>query len=448
MATYYVMEGGTAANIAAAVGGDVTDVSKYMSFSTMSSELSNMANGDIVEMNGYGGTITMGANFSLTTGQAWDDFTLRGDTQYPPTLNAANTYQIKSIAVDRTTYRDFKIINADVDGIGFETSGTGHVVRNVHIDGADNQAFQVEGTCEVTCYNITGSNCTDDGFSMHDNAVATIYGGNFYGNAEGINISYSATLTCHDVRCFGNGADVYISGADADGCSITMYDSEIGGGVVQGTHNSTESTLNFIRCKFHCNSIATTTFTPGAAIQSSQGNTTRVTHTNFDSCLFLQPPSGKAQVLLQLNATGSTATVRNCTFAQATKTNRGLFVTGTGAITIENNNFYNCTSAVTLPSPNTCTARNNNFDGNDNTYESSNTPEVVNTGGLAVSPSGFEQVGIEDYRLGSASSLIGAGTTRGANNTHDVENRPYSTDDVGCYADTAERPVTPGSRPS
>ena len=83
----------------------------------------------------------------------------------------------------------------------FETSGTstGIVYNNCKGQSSGNQAWQSLNTASATYYGIEGTDCTDDGFSMHGNARATIHGGVFLRNAEGINIISASQLVGYNV---------------------------------------------------------------------------------------------------------------------------------------------------------------------------------------------------------------------------------------------------------
>lgn len=90
------------------------------------------------------------------------------------------------------------------DGVQVRGTSTGVVIRNIDSSYSGNQAFQMENTAAATFFNITGRNCVDDGFSMHDDAVATIHGGIFSNNGQGINIISATSLDAYDCTISGS----------------------------------------------------------------------------------------------------------------------------------------------------------------------------------------------------------------------------------------------------
>jgi hypothetical protein len=112
--------------------------------------------------------------------------------------------------------------DVEVDGIsvshplisGILTGGTSAatIIRDVQASYSGNQGFQTENTASATFYNIYSHHNIDDGFSMHDDAVAVIHGGIFEANAQGINTIAGTHLDANDCVVTGcSGESVYVA---------------------------------------------------------------------------------------------------------------------------------------------------------------------------------------------------------------------------------------------
>lgn len=438
MATYNVRADGSATNKEAAT--DITGASTSMSWATFLTEFSGMSSGDIVVVSSRGGEITSSVNFA---NNSVSGLIVQGETEYTPTIDLQTTGRFQVAALNGCKFTDLIINNPNVSGIEFITSGTGHEVRRVLVDGSSNQAFQNSGSCGVDYYDVTGRNCTDDGFSLHDTAKVNIYGGRFYGNADGIAIVGAATLVAHDVKCFSNSEYDFGAGNTAVGITATFYDSEFGGAVVAGTTDDTNGTVNFHRSIFHCNAVSSIASVSDAAVNVGSGVASRVFSSDFNSCLFLQPPAGKAQLLLRSGA-GGIGAVTNCTFAQKTEVYRALWLLSTDPVTIKNSLFYNASAGIRGGNTVAHIIDSCNFTACTADTENLGAAVITNTvSGTAA----FNALEAGDWSLASGNTLEQGGFATTVK--FDASNKLFPTvPDVGCYSSATGRRFTPGIRPT
>ncbi|RJR46017.1 MAG: hypothetical protein C4576_11350, partial [Desulfobacteraceae bacterium] len=171
------------------------------------------------------------------------DYTLAGDLACTNAGNALNV-GANNITIDlagRTISGDDTNTVVGIDNNGFTgitilngiirdttTSGTDMrgastgVISDVTCTSTGNQGFQNQGTANFVYTNIVGTDNVDDGFSMHDDSVATIITGTFSGNDQGINIIANSNLTGSNIVLSGNTTTSFYPTASTGGLTASL----------------------------------------------------------------------------------------------------------------------------------------------------------------------------------------------------------------------------------
>lgn len=312
------------------------------------------------------------------------------------------------VGVDNPSYTDVEIKNGTItlvttSGTDFYGASTG-IVSDIICSHTGNQGFQNRGTANVVYNRIAGSNNVDDGFSMHDSAIAVINTGTFNSNAQGINIIASSTLTGYDIVLLDN-TDISIYTTAPTGTrTITLTIDELEFNTKALLRGAVSTLTNFYAHDIVGNhAIDTTedTVAPGNIVLQ-RGKIVNIAANKFGVTV----------------RSGSAATIDNVTIADVTKTGKGIF--SAVNLDVRNSIFYNLVTGITQVSG-TVSATNSDFYGN--TGNTSGTVTLSTC--LTVDPQ-FVDAANKNYNLQKTSSLINAGT--------DVGLSYYSTaPDIGAY---------------
>lgn len=253
-ATYYVRSDGSAANKAAAVG-PASDATKAMSVTVFNGE--TFSDDDVIYFSSRGGTYTNMAVVIPSGGSSSAHLiTYAGEPSFIPTFDGTNaTDTIVAVnSKNNLEIRDFTVTRPATSGFDVYGTSAGVVIRNAISTYSGNQAFQNRDTASVTYSNIVGSNCVDDGFSMHDSSVAVVNTASFATNSQGINIINSASLTLLNVSLSNNDQAIVPSNASqivGTNITITLTNSINGIGVFltladggSPTHSFNNLTIN------------------------------------------------------------------------------------------------------------------------------------------------------------------------------------------------------------
>jgi hypothetical protein len=338
--------------------------------------------------------------------------------------------------------------------------------KDVVVSESGNQGVQHLNTCQATHTNITASNNTDDGISLHDTARVTIIGGTITGNAQGINNIAGSQVTASNITFTGNTQyDVYVTAATTPGSAIaTISDStftqlclaDTNGKLILNncttaavTVESTDGTAYLVATNTvfggagsfgrnanitmtgclvntYTSSEATTVMTLSKCYVKdidTHGGTINAEHCLFDGtgktdhiidiisggtgnikyCVFKGIPSAKFGIAVR---TGATATITGCTFYDGSKVGKGIFTQVN--TTINNCMFVSLANGITQTAG-TVSAVNCAF------YD--NTANTAGTVGLTASQTGDTKLvapASNDFSLGAGSSGIGNGKDMGA----------------------------------
>jgi hypothetical protein len=400
MATFYVRTDGTA--LKAAAVGPSSDSTACMSVTTFNA--ATFSAGDIVYFSGLGGDFTE-AVVIPSSGSSGNPIYYIADPASAPTIDGADTIDTL-IDVNSKNYVEisgFTLIDAVTTCYQSRGTSTGVVVRDVTASGSGNQAFQNLDTASTTYYDIVGSGCADDGFSMHSGAVAVIHGATFSGNDQGINIIQNSSLTANDVTLTGNtsygfwqtvaGATVSVFNrltcddlikVDTGTCTIN-YSTHIGtvqaqGGNITFNHSSVTgsvtvlvaaSTIAFSHCSY--NGLANTGAV-GGTLTFSKCRMTNTGNNNVVDCTNASSPAGNISVSYCIftgimatrfgiiNRAPNITTAYNNVFYGVGGVGRGIF--HAGVMTVNNNIMVGLQDTIFTVAGRTGTYSNNCFFGN------------------------------------------------------------------------------------
>ena len=149
---------------------------------------------------------------------------------------------------DHIAVEGLELIDATSSCMLVEGTSTGITVTDVAASGSGNQAFQNLDSVSVTYNNISGTGCVDDGFSMHDSAVAVINTGTFTGNDDGINMIDDAVLTATGLTVTGNNGFAVGLESTATQVTATISSSTLEDGTVYAVEIKDKATLNLTGC--------------------------------------------------------------------------------------------------------------------------------------------------------------------------------------------------------
>jgi hypothetical protein len=108
-------------------------------------------------------------------------------------------------ALNYITIQNLELKNATTDGSYIGGASKYIEVNNVISHNIGNQAFQNEGTGLYATYNYcSGYNCTDDGISLHLNAIVEANYCNFYNNGQGYNAIGTSVFTANYCNFYNN----------------------------------------------------------------------------------------------------------------------------------------------------------------------------------------------------------------------------------------------------
>jgi hypothetical protein len=211
----------------------------------------------------------------------------------------------------------------------FETSGTsaGVVYNNTKGQNSGNQAYQSLNTASAIYYNVEGTGCVDDGFSMHDSATAHIYGGSFSYNAENLALVGTATLEAWGIALDNSSSsDIYL-GPVANNPRITLYNC-----TSDGYLQLAGGELNLIGGLFSGRvylgagvlSASKTIFDSANSAEIIIDAQTTST-VNVGYCLFRGMAAGKYALTMRA---GSTGTAYNNVFYSPNNVGNGMFAAG------------------------------------------------------------------------------------------------------------------------
>lgn len=340
--------------------------------------------------------------------------------------------------------RNGSITNFTLDGTKYRGAATG-TVTDIAVSSIGNQCFQNEGTANVTYTRITGTDCVDDGFSMHGSARAVINTATFLRCAQGINHIANSVLETHNVTITDSTQyDLYLAqntgslssthynlnmASSPSGPSVYVYD---GGGTLNIYDGSITSTMQADISSIHlagptaahiegmninqtggldiiyADSSLTQTFTRNrySGTPSSQvidvtepGSTTEISYSIFSDVM----ASDKFGVAVRLNTTVSA--LNNVFYdGGGSKDGKGIYCQGT--CTVKNNAFVSIANAITKAAGTPTVDYNGFYDVTTkfagtvtSTNEQTGDPLFVATG--------------TDFRLSSTSPYIGTGVAVG-----------------------------------
>ena len=395
-ATYYVRADGTAANKAAAIG-PTTEAVACMSMTTFNAQA--YSDGDIIIFSNRGGDFVVSLIVPTGGSSADSKITYQGETDYRPKIDAENTRFscISNTAKNYVLVKNFEVTRPTDSGV-YTTNAVGVVYEDILSTYSGNQAFQNIGTASVNYNNITGTNCVDDGFSMHDNTVAVINGATFTDNNQHVNIVSNANLTANNVT---------ISGCAGASCMAVYLTASAGG--VQATFNNLSIDFSAANGNVLRNDGAT-----GLSI---------LTVTNFK---VNGVPSGKYVVYAGQN---STTYVNNGTIFDSDSNGNGTYFRGASDTIVYATNiiFNNLDYGYYLLAGSVYTFNSiNNFG---NVRNSPASPTCTNC--LAVNP--LFSIPGTDFSLRATSTLIDVGAIVDGRTT-DINSSPiYGTPDIGAY---------------
>lgn len=245
MATYYMRADGSAANKAAATG-PTSSASACMNISVHNGE--TFSAGDTIVISDAGGNY-VAELLVPSSGASGNPITYTVDGT--PTIDGQDTrtecFQISS--KDHITVTGpLSLIDATSSCWLVEGTSTGIVCTNVTASGSGNQAFQNLDTASCTYNDITGTGCTDDGFSMHDSSVAVINTGTFTSNAQGINMVGDSELTADDLTVTGNTSSAVSLESTATQVTATITNSTLEDGLTVVVEAKDKATINLTDC--------------------------------------------------------------------------------------------------------------------------------------------------------------------------------------------------------
>lgn len=324
----------------------------------------------------------------------------------------------------------------------FETSGfsSNIVYYNCVGDTSGNQAWQSTDTASATYYDISGFNCVDDGFSMHDATTAVIYGGTFADNAQGINIIADATLTGYSINLNNNTEyDVYVT-LQATNVSAALFDIVSAGKICCYTGN-----LTLDRCVISgwivsgvggVTNIYRSLFTGSAAtghiidFEKDSGNGILAYN------IFSGIKSSKFAIAVRA---GVSVEVYNNVIVGVGNIGEGIFCDG--AVIAKNNIIVDVNRAFAIGINGGLSASNNCLFGNTTDFHGAGSQ----TDGVLADPLFIDKVsGI--FQLQSTSPCINTGVSVGL--TSDIVGNPfYGLPDIGAYEYQYIRSIAPITTP-